>query len=147
MSVIKNLGVVKIKYNSGISETNKGAKYPYSNCEIGDIMLDIDGKRLIVSPEVYNKEYKADVVKCEKAQKAADEKARVAKEQKEELAAQDDQTKDEIIAAKDNELEVAKKMIQKLQDEKEEAEAQNAEKLLAEIEADEKEKDEDEKDA
>jgi|GEM_PF-6984064 len=134
MRKIENLGVIKTKHNSGIAQTDKGAKFPNINCEIGDVMLDIDMKRVIVTPEVYKAEYKADVTKWEKAKaEAADKKEKEDFAKKEENA-----QKDADIAFENKRLkaqnEAAQAEIKALKKQREEAEAIEAKRVLQEIE-------------
>ena len=81
MKKVEVLGTIKKKYSSGIAETDKGYRFPNLKCEIGDVMLDVENKRIIVSKETFDKEYKADAKKYEKAKKEQEEKAKKAKEE------------------------------------------------------------------
>ena len=79
---VKNLGAITKIHSSGMVESDQGFKYPYSKANIGDVMLDVDGNRMIVSKEVYKVEYlpliemaKKLTAKELKAQAEADAKA------------------------------------------------------------------------
>lgn len=56
MSVISRGVVMKI-HSSGMVESDQGYKYPYNRANIGDMMIDIDGERAIVSKEEYKEKY------------------------------------------------------------------------------------------
>jgi len=56
MSIENRGSVVKI-HSSGMVESDKGYKYPYNRANIGDMMIDIDGERVIIPKEEYRKKY------------------------------------------------------------------------------------------
>ena len=139
MKKIENLGVIKKKHNSGMAETNKGNKFPSIKCELGDVMLEVEGKRLIVSPEQYEKEYKADVAKFAKETKANEKKAEETKVATDAKKADEVKEKDLEIAKKNAELEAAEAEIAQLKADKEKAEAVEAARVLEEMEKTKKE--------
>ena len=59
MSKIENRGTITKIYSSGIVESDKGFKYPYNKAKIGDVMIDVDGDRRVVSKEEYRKNYRS----------------------------------------------------------------------------------------
>ncbi len=67
-------GVVKKIYSSGIVESDMGFKFPFSRANIGDVMIDVDGNRRIVSKAEYAKEYRSKVktIKPKKEEKEGD---------------------------------------------------------------------------
>ena len=67
--MIKHLGSVVHIHSSGIVETDKGNKYPYSRAKIGDVMFKEGMSVRIVSKEVFKKEYAPLVGEGKKAPK------------------------------------------------------------------------------
>lgn len=57
MRKIENKGVVSKIHSSGMVESDKGYKFPFSRANIGDIMIDVNGDRMIVTKEEYRANY------------------------------------------------------------------------------------------
>ena len=57
MRKIENKGVVSKIHSSGIVESDKGYKFPFSRANVGDMMIDVDGERMIVTKEEYRANY------------------------------------------------------------------------------------------
>lgn len=50
---IRHLGTITKIHSSGMVETDKGAKFPYSRANVGDVMVELDGSRTIITKEAY----------------------------------------------------------------------------------------------
>lgn len=50
---VKHLGTIAKIYSSGMVETDKGAKFPYSRANVGDVMVEIEGSRKVITKEAY----------------------------------------------------------------------------------------------
>ena len=57
MANVENKGLVAKIHSSGMVESDKGFKFPYSRANIGDVMIDVDGDRKIVTKEEYRANY------------------------------------------------------------------------------------------
>ena len=54
---VENRGVIIKIHSSGMVESDKGFKFPYNRANIGDMMLDVDGDRIIVTKEEYREKF------------------------------------------------------------------------------------------
>lgn len=75
MPKVYNRGVVTKKHTSGMVESDKGFKFPYNKADIGDVMIDVDSSRKVVSKTEYTKTWE----KLVKETLKADEEAEAAK--------------------------------------------------------------------
>lgn len=75
MPRVYNRGVVTKKHGSGMVESDKGFKFPYSKAEIGDVMIDVDSSRKVVSKTEYTKTWEKLVKDTQKADEEAAAKA------------------------------------------------------------------------
>lgn len=75
MSKVYNRGVVTKKHGSGMVESDKGFKFPYNKADIGDVMIDVDSSRQIVSKTEYTKTWEKLVKDTQKADEEAASKA------------------------------------------------------------------------
>jgi len=71
MAKVYYRGVVTKKHASGMVESDKGFKFPYSKANIGDIMIDADASRQIVTKEEYTKTWEKQVKSTAKAEEEA----------------------------------------------------------------------------
>ena len=75
MKVEHKGSIIKV-HSSGMVESDKGFKYPYNKAEIGDIMLDVDGDRMIVTKKEYREKWAKEVTKAKKAEEAKKEEVK-----------------------------------------------------------------------
>lgn len=71
MPKVYNRGVIEQKHPSGVVESDKGFKFPYSKAEIGDVMIDVDTSRKIVSKAEYREKWEKLVKETTKADEEA----------------------------------------------------------------------------
>jgi len=73
---VEHKGSITKIHSSGMVESDKGFKYPYNKAQIGDIMLDVDGERIIVSKKEYREKYAKEITKAKKAEEAKKEEVK-----------------------------------------------------------------------